>query len=439
MTRSNSNGHVSRIGLLRAVAKGSVLNLYEHWALACFSLVAAFGLWFVIEDVENPRVEGFVPAEGETPSIRVEATNTGDYIVTELQAVRVKVEAREGQLEQLVPTDFRAEVDMVGAKPGVIADVPVRITAQPDGVRIIEVIPSRLNVTVVEPATRQIRVDVTRTGPLPTGYRETDSPTIDPPEVTIRGLPELVESVTSVNVDVNLSGVRESVTLENLELVAHSQNGNAVTVSLSKPTAKVSFKIEQTFTQRVLSVRPPIVGSPAPGFMVGRITIDPQTVPLSGTRAVMDGLEALSTDAVDVGGARSEVRKSVAIQIPPNTALGRPSANVSVTVEIKPIECTSGATGPCGATTFQVAPEFGPAPPGLRVEAGNYTVPVRITGPLPQILDLKAGDGGIRASVALTGGQAGPGSYPVTITVPSGLRAEPVAPLAVTLVPVTAP
>jgi hypothetical protein len=37
-------------------AKSSVLNVYDHWALALFSLAAAFSIWFVIQDVENPRV-----------------------------------------------------------------------------------------------------------------------------------------------------------------------------------------------------------------------------------------------------------------------------------------------------------------------------------------------------------------------------------------------
>jgi hypothetical protein len=57
---------------------------------------------------------------------------------------------------------------------------------------------------------------------------------------------------------------------------------------------------------------------------------------------------------------------------------------------------------------------------------------VKITGPLTQLRDLKPAD--IKATVSLADGAVGTRSYPVTVTVPGALKAEPVANIQVTLV-----
>jgi hypothetical protein len=43
------------------VAKATIRSVADHWMLAIFSLIAAGGIWFVIQDIENPRVEALVP------------------------------------------------------------------------------------------------------------------------------------------------------------------------------------------------------------------------------------------------------------------------------------------------------------------------------------------------------------------------------------------
>ena len=57
-----------------------------------------------------------------------------------------------------------------------------------------------------------------------------------------------------------------------------------------------------------------------------------------------------------------------------------------------------------------------------------------MSGPLTQIRDLEPGD--IKVVVSLAGGTAGTRGYPVTVTLPDGLKAEPVPNLQVTLVSV---
>src|SRR5438445_7185308 len=95
---------VSLLGTAGAV------NVSQHWMLAIFSLAAAFGVWMVIQDVENPRVEGLAPVETDS-RIPVQAVNVPDgYIVLDLQQVKAQVKARKDELGELRPGDFRATV-----------------------------------------------------------------------------------------------------------------------------------------------------------------------------------------------------------------------------------------------------------------------------------------------------------------------------------------
>ncbi|MBE0600031.1 MAG: hypothetical protein IH568_01840 [Burkholderiaceae bacterium] len=416
--------------LVVALARSAIGSMYQNWALASFSLVAAFAIWFVIEDVENPRVTVQFPAEGLPAAVPVEARNAGNLIMKDSFAVAVVLEGRDDDLENLVPGDFRAYVDVQGMQADIEDVREVKVESRRSGVRVVEVIPSSVRVTVVEPEERELPVTIRRTGQVAAGYQEVETATtVEPATVVISGLPERVASVRSVDLDVNLSGVRDNTTVEG-DLIARSQSGAQVVVTITPARAKATLQIEQTFVQRTLPVEVLTTGDVASGYMITNVKVEPATVAVTGPQAVVSGLNKLTTPALDVSGARTDQTLIRTIDEPRNTSLGRPS--VTVTVEIRPIECSSGPAGaPCGGTTFVVGPTFEGTPAGL-THSGLYSVEVKVTGPLTQLRDLKPGD--IKATVSLAGGALGTRGYPVTVTVPGALKAEPVANIQVTLV-----
>ena len=413
------------LGDLRSVVR----TFYQHGALAGFSLFAAFAIWFVVEDVENPRVTARFPADGVPASIPVEARNAGDLIMKESFTVAIVIEGRGDDLENLVPGDFRAFVDVQGMQPGIDELREVKVEPRDGDLRVIEVIPSTVRITVVEPAEREVPVTIRRSGQVAAGYQEDEAGvTLEPATILISGLPERVASVRSVDLDVNLSGVRDNTTVEG-DLVARSQSGAEVVVTITPPRAKAGLRIEQTFAQRTLPVAVLTSGEVAAGYAITGIKVEPATVLVTGPRAVVGGLTNLTAAAVDVSGAKTDQTLIRNIDVPQNTSLGR--ASVTVTVEIRPIECAGTANAPCSGATYVIGPTFENTPAGLS-HSGLYSVAVTITGPLPQLRALKLTD--VKVAVSLTGGTAGTRSYPVTVTLPTGLRAEPVDPLQVTLV-----
>lgn len=405
------------------IARGSVSSVADHWALAGFSLIAAFGIWFVIEDVENPRVTATFPADGLPASIPVEPVNAGQYIVADSFAVSVVVEGREEDLTNLTAADFTATVDVQGIAPGSPEARDVRVKANRDGVRVIEVRPGAVNVSVVEPAQREMPVTIRRIGQLPAGYVEDEDMTVvEPAFVTITGLPERVAGVQSVDLDVNLSGVTTSPYEVTGTLVARSQSGSTEVVSFDQPRATAVFSIRQTTVQRLLPVIARPSGNPAPGYGIAGIEVEPSSILVTGPTAVMAELQSLTVPRIDqVAGAQADVILTLNVDVPPNTSLERQTVNVIV--RIVPVEIGQHLRLPVSFTNI---------PTGLTPGPQAYYVDVTVTGDGPLITGLELSD--VTATVSLTGATAGTSSYPVVITAPPNVTASQPSPIAVTLI-----
>lgn len=406
--------------------RGTSRSLREHWPQAAFSLVAAFTIWLVVQDAENPRASVTFPDESKPASIVVTPENAGRYIVRQNHSVRVIVEGRQDDLAALAPTDFEARVDVSGMQPGIEEFRRVRVTARRSGIRILQVIPSQVPITLVEPVTRELPVTIRRSGQLPTGFLEDESgTTVEPAVVTISGLPERVEAVQSIDLDVNLSGVKDQPYIVTGELVARSATGTVETVTIEPARATATIKITQAFVQRTLPVRVDLAGAPATGYRVASITIDPSSVNASGERAVLNDLTAVSTEKIDVTGAKAELRLVRNLVAIPNVSLDR--RNVTVTVRFEPIPVSA---------SLLVAPELQNLPPGfVRDPSRPLAFEVTVSGPADIVAALKPTD--IKAVVSLTGAVAGTAAYPVTVTGPSGLTITAPPTLNVTLVQAT--
>lgn len=425
-------------GFLEAVRTGFLLaragatSLVQHWALASFSLAAAFAVWLVIQDVENPRVRGVVP-EPPAAGIVVRAVNVpSGFIVLESPVVRVEVEARQEVLPALRARDFEATVDVQGLEPGGTVSLPVRVEAKRAGIDIVRVIPDRVDITLVQAASKELPVEINLTGGLPTGYALAESPTIDPPFVTVTGHPDLVANVAKVQLDVNLSGVREPTYVVEGELVPRSDTGAVQQVLLSSTRARATFKIEQRFSQRTLAVVPVLTGAPAPGFLVTNVTVEPPTVLASGPVDVIHGLTQLATETIDLTNASSTIARSVRVAAPGNVSLGRET--VTVQVQVAPIRC-GGQSGACAAATFLVAPTLTDVPEGTMVTPGQLSVAVRVMGPLNRFDDVTPAN--FDAVISLAGLSPGTHTLQPRVTVPPDFELVSVGSVTITLVPVS--
>lgn len=417
-----------RLNVLRAPAAGlaasrrGVLSVTDHWALALFSILAAFGIWVAVQDIDDPRTTGIAPADGR---IAVEALNVPDgKIVEDLDPITVTVEARRTVLEELKPGHFSAQVDVSLMGDRTEAELPVKVTARRDGVRVVGVAPL-VKVKLVDALSKDIAVTIRTTGGLPDGYlpSTTQDMSVDPQIVRVTGRADRVESIATVTIDVPLNGVRDATYTFDGDLVARTAGGNRVDVALSNPRGRATLHIEQVFSQRSLGLIPATTGSPAPGYMIAGITVDPPVVLVSGLRAIVDGLrQPLNLEKIDITNAQKDVQQIRKIELPPNVATDRQT--VMVKVEIKPV---------AGTVRMYLAPtlEAGTLPATLALEPQLMLVEAVISGPLDRLLAAKPAD--FRATFSGAGASLGKNSFTVKVTAPAGFTVDSVEPVSVAL------
>ena len=80
-------------------------------------------------------------------------------------------------------------------------------------------------------------------------------------------------------------------------------------------------------------VVPQVRGTPAPGYTVQAVRVEPSSVKIKGPRSTIEARGEISTLPIDVSGSRRSVTQSVGLMLPASTYLTR-ERTVRVTVEI---------------------------------------------------------------------------------------------------------
>jgi YbbR domain-containing protein len=175
-----------------------------------------------------------------------------------------------------------------------------------------------------------------------------------------------------------------------------------VTVSQVIPqTVSLAFEVGES---RMVPIRPDVEGEPAPGYVVGRVTVSPSAVEVVGPSSDVHALRDATTEPVSIDGATERVERSVTVGLD-DSALRLPepvTATVTIEIEPAPIERTLG--------NISVQPRN--TPQGATAEVLS-TITVAVRGGRDALAQLEPG--AIVAFVDLAG--LGPGRYNLPVRI----------------------
>jgi YbbR domain-containing protein len=115
-------------------------------------------------------------------------------------------------------------------------------------------------------------------------------------------------SVAELSYPVDLAGAHVGTTVHEVEPAAMNLPRGVQIVSRSP--ASVDFTLERRST-RALKVRADVDGEPAPGFVLGDVTVEPARLRISGPRSEVLRLSEVLTETIDVAGASTALEKKV--------------------------------------------------------------------------------------------------------------------------------
>ncbi|NJD29182.1 MAG: hypothetical protein FIA92_12910 [Chloroflexi bacterium] len=377
--------------------------IFRNWPLKVAAIVLATLLYGgLVLSQTTQEFPGSVPIEREN--------QPGDVILqSDLGSVSGIRYIAPADLGLRVDTStFRAVVDLSEVEPGEVGvSVVVRVTAVDPRIQILDFTPRRIIVRL-EGVTERVVPITPVLGSIP-DQLDVGDPVIDEETATVRGPDSLVARVAEVQAHVSIdpSGIDIN---ELVDLVPVDNAGERLPqVDVMPARVRVRVAVFTDRQTRTLPVSPVVVGTPAAGFEIASVEVEPVVVSGEGDPDDLVGLDRADTEPVTVSGASSMVTQTVALQLPDGVeALG--SGSVTVTVRLRSVTATR---------TFEAGLSLVGARADRRYELSTDRVLVTIGGSIADLDRLSAAT--LVLTVDVTGLDDGVHAVPVSANLVTGL------------------
>jgi hypothetical protein len=152
-------------------------------------------------------------------------------------------------------------------------------------------------------------------------------------DIKIEGKKELVKAVNtrSVRAVVDLKSPRLNVSAQYPVEIIRSQIPESVVLSSS--VNRISLTVESK-TEKKVRVLPKIIGNVPEGFVIGKYSIEPEFVMISGARSLVEKTETLFTSTISIDGVTEEIASDVEINRDNIESLDISENRVRVTVPL---------------------------------------------------------------------------------------------------------
>ncbi|HUT16665.1 MAG TPA: CdaR family protein, partial [Anaerolineae bacterium] len=244
------------------------------------ALFLAIVVWVVATYETAPPRTGTFP----TP-IPIRLINLGkDLIIRspERPETDVRIRALSDAWGQLGIRSFEATADLEGLGDGQ-HEVPVSVETLEEGIDILGVDPSRITVNLEQEVERSVHVSVVLLDEktIPRGY-VSQLPVVTPEQITIRGPRTVVSQVLEAVMELSLNNARDTVTKQEAPALLDA-NGNQIQgLTISPSTVRVTVPIQRLLGYRDVTVRATTQGTPAPGYWISSIGVEPALVTVYG-------------------------------------------------------------------------------------------------------------------------------------------------------------
>ena len=327
--------------------------------------------------------------------------------------------------------DFVVEVDLSAYdldRAPEPQDLPLEWRSLKDGVEILSVEPETIRVEADRVEVRSVPVEVD-SGSIPDGL-EIDDPVLSTDTVEVRGPAAVVSQVDRAVafVDIPASGINVNEPVPLILVGIDDQPVGTGQLEVDPEVVSVQIEVRAVETETTVAVRPNIQGTPAPGFALEAIRVEPAYVTIVGLPEVLAEIASVTTDPISIDGLSANQSFEVELRLAENIGLADGEAStVTVAATIGPsvssrtfvvgVVCTGAGDNAClprldeiaitlsgagEAFSALTAADLTPTVDAAGLEPGNYDLQPAVSG-LPDGVEL----------IAIT-----PGTVPVTIEAP---------------------
>lgn len=368
-------------------------RLFNNFPVKVISLLVAALSWMILISAQSRA--GYFP--GKVP---ITYTNlpVNMISVSDTDSVRIKIIANPETWSKLTLNNFTAKVNLENLNEGTHS-LPIDVTSNNDGVRIVEENPPTVLVTIEEAKTKSVPVIVKTLGQPKSGF-DVISATSLPEEANVTGPASIVDKLDSVITQAQVSSTNTEDQTTQTKVKALNEQGEEISgLTFSPQFVAVNIKYGKSSTVKTVGINVDTTGSLPSGYTLENISVTPSTVAINGTEDDLAKISSLETKPLNLSNLTSSTTLNLPIIIPNGISLVDSIKSVKVSANIKQISVSRNIVVPI---------DFNNLTNGLNISnQSTSSATVSISGTLDKINNVTAKD--LQIEIDLTG--KGKGNY----------------------------
>ncbi|OPX42764.1 YbbR-like protein [Ruminiclostridium hungatei] len=300
--------------------------------LKIFSIAFAIFLWFTINPVKTNYYTVPLTIINEE-SLRAKGIVLNSKAFPE-KYVTISVRDRVDVLDRIKDNDFEVTLDLSRVKSvedKVIAiDTPVYLGRENISGTNMELKPKSVTLDLGKIEENPFIVQVETSGKLPANY-EIISKTAAPDTVSIQALDSVINSVGSVKVYVDVTGLNKTLEVKK-ECKVYDKKGVEMTELSKKFTVDIRIEVGKR-----IPIVPIISGNPEEDYVEGEYSVKPDNILITGDNNILQKVNEIKTAPVSLDNMTKSFTTPALLQLPEGVRLVNSTREVNVTVEILPL------------------------------------------------------------------------------------------------------
>lgn len=258
-------------------------RLTANLGLKVMAFFTAVFMWLIVVNIDDPVAENSytgVPVSVVNEEI-VTATNRTYQIVDNTQVVNVTVRANRSVLNRIKQEDIVAVADMKELSLG--TQIPIDVSIPGHRYEKAYTTPGNLQVKIEDEAKNNFPITPTTIGTVREGYVLGEL-NANPEKVTLRGPKSLIDNISRVVAEADVSGLSEDADIE-ARLTLYDRNNNVIDQTLlannlGKEGVSVEVKLYQIENVPVKLDTSKITAEK--GYKISSVNVEPREISITG-------------------------------------------------------------------------------------------------------------------------------------------------------------
>ena len=317
-------------------------QLLKNWPLKLISLLAAVGIWMMVIYITDPTITKTFSVPIEMVNEDIVGERGRSVTVVGDPYVNVRVSKSRSIVNALTESDFKAVADF--SKMYEDAQVPVSVTSTNARLQSSDYTQEKfsLEVKMEDLQTVTIPIEYTLSGQPASGFAIGDVK-LSPSTVTVTAPESYASLVKTAMVTIDVADVSEDFT-KTAALRIYDGNGTWLKPEENKDTTistkgKIKCSVKLFLIKKVpIIVEPKGTDRVADGYEYVGATVDPDTVTISGTKAVIGQVSSIVINDISAAGLSDSRTIEVDLMrfLPDNVTIVDENTRASVTLMCEP-------------------------------------------------------------------------------------------------------